>query len=154
MDGDKQVIQHLNTALKNELTAINQYFLHSRLLNSWGLNQLGAMAYKESIEEMQHADRLIDRILNLGGLPNVQNLGKVLIGQNSKETLECDLKLELVAIPALKEGMSHAEEVKDYVTRDLLKVILADEEGHVDWIETQLELIERVGLANYEATKL
>jgi bacterioferritin len=154
MEGDKQVIQHLNAALKNELTAINQYFLHSRLLKSWGLNQLGDIAYKESIEEMQHADKLIDRILQLGGLPNLQDLGKLLIGQTTKETLECDLKLEYHAIPLLKEAIAHAESVKDFASRDLFLSILNDEEGHVDWIETQLELIERVGVAQYEASKL
>lgn len=154
MEGDKEVIRHLNIALRNELTAINQYFLHSRLLNSWGINQLGAKAYEESIEEMRHADKLIDRILQLGGLPNLQDMGKLLIGQNTKETLEGDLKLELNAVPALKEAIAHAESVKDYVSRDLFKAILADEEGHVDWLETQLELIRRLGIAQYEASKL
>lgn len=154
MEGDKQVIQHLNVALKNELTAINQYFLHSRLLRSWGLTQLADKAYQESIEEMRHADRLIDRILYLGGLPNLQDLGKLLIGQNTKETLECDLKLELVAIPTLREAVGYTEQVKDYVSRDLFNAILTDEEAHVDWLKTQLELIERIGLANYEASKL
>lgn len=154
MEGDKEVIRHLNISLKNELTAISQYFLHSRLLKSWGINQLADKAYQESIEEMRHADKLIERILQLGGLPNLQDLGKLLIGQGTKETLEGDLKLELQAVPALKEAIAHAESVRDYVSRDLFRTILEDEEGHIDWLETQLELIQRVGIAQYEASKL
>ncbi|HIF25916.1 MAG TPA: bacterioferritin [Micavibrio sp.] len=149
MKGDKTVIKHLNQALKNELTAINQYFLHSRILEDWGVTKLAKHEYDESIEEMQHADRLIKRILLLEGLPNLQDLGKLMIGETVKEILECDLKLEMIAIPELKQAIKDCEAASDYVTRDLFIEILADEEGHVDHLETQLQMIENQGIENY-----
>ena len=149
MKGDKEVIKFLNAVLKNELTAINQYFLHSRMLSDWGLTRLGEYEYKESIDEMKHADRLIQRILFLEGLPNLQALGKLMIGQDVKEILECDLALENQAMPALKDAVSHCEKVGDYVSRELFEDILESEEGHIDFLETQLEQVERMGLSNY-----
>jgi len=149
MKGDKEVIKFLNAVLKNELTAINQYFLHSRMLSDWGLTRLGEYEYKESIDEMKHADRLIQRILFLEGLPNLQALGKLMIGQDVKEILECDLALENQAMPALKDAVSHCEKVGDYVSRELFEDILESEEGHIDFLETQLEQVERMGLNNY-----
>ena len=149
MKGDKKVIEYLNKALKNELTAINQYFLHSRMLHDWGVSKLGDKEYKESIEEMEHADWLIQRVLFLGGLPNLQDLGKLHIGENVQEILECDLKLENAAIPLLCEAMAYSESVQDYVSRDLFGKILHNEEEHVDYIETQFELIERIGIERY-----
>lgn len=149
MKGDAKVIELLNLALANELVAINQYFLHSRMFKDWGLKELAEKEYKESIEEMKHADQLIERILFLEGLPNLQDLGKLMIGENSKEMIECDLRLELRAIPDLKKGIAYCESVKDYVSRDVLESILENEEEHVDWLETQLSLIDKLGIENY-----
>lgn len=149
MKGDADVIKFLNKALKNELTAINQYFLHSRMLKDWGVSKLAEKEYKESIEEMEHADWLIDRILFLDGLPNLQTLGKLRIGENVAEILDCDLKLEHDAIPLLRDAVEHCEKVRDYVSRDLLNKILTNEEEHVDWLDTQHELIEQMGIQNY-----
>ncbi len=154
MKGDPKVIAHLNKVLKNELTAINQYFLHSRMLNHWGLKRLGAYEYGESIDEMKHADRLMERILFLEGLPNAQDIGKLLIGEDVKELLECDLKLERAAHPDLKAAVAHAESVGDYVSRELFTSILDSEEEHIDFLETQLELIERLGIQNYQQSQL
>ncbi|GAB5500706.1 MAG: bacterioferritin [Pseudohongiellaceae bacterium] len=154
MKADATVIKHLNQALGNELVAINQYFLHSRMYEDWGLTKLAEKEYEESIDEMKHADQLTKRILLLEGLPNLQKLGKLLIGENTKEMLECDLKLEMMACPDLKEGIAYCESVGDYVSRDLLASILDSEEDHVDWLETQLDLIERIGLENYQQSQV
>lgn len=149
MKGDKQVIQHLNKILANELIAINQYFLHARMYEDWGLEKLGKHEYKESIDEMKHADKLVKRILFLEGIPNLQELGKLLIGENTKEMLECDLALENKAIPDLRAAIAYCESVGDYASRELLEDILESEEEHVDWLETQLGLIEKIGIENY-----
>jgi bacterioferritin len=149
MRGDATVLQHLNTALKNELTAINQYFLHARMLRHWGVSKLGQHEYDASIDEMKDADKLIERILFLDGLPNLQDLDKLLIGENVREILECDLKLEQQAIAHLREAVAYAESVRDFVSRDMLSEMLEGEEGQVDFIETQLDLIDRIGIENY-----
>ena len=149
MKGDTKVIEFLNKALENELTAINQYFLHARMYKNWGFEKLNEKEYHESIDEMKHADLLIERILFLEGLPNLQNIGKILIGENPKEMLGCDLKLELIAVPLLREAIVYCESIQDFVSRDLFTHILESEEEHVDWLETQLELIEKVGIENY-----
>ena len=149
MQGNATVLRHLNVVLKNELTAINQYFLHSRIFDNWGLPRLGEHSRKESIDEMKHADRLIERILFLDGLPNLQDLSKLLIGENVTEALQCDLKLELQAHPDLRSAIADCESTGDYVSRELFSQILVSEEEHIDWLETQLALIQRVGLENY-----
>ena len=154
MKGDIKVIEHLNKALYNELVAINQYFLHARMYKNWGLKELAEHEYKESIDEMKHADRLIERILFLDGLPNLQNLGKLMIGESPREALECDLKLEMLAVPDLKAAIADSEQAADYVSRDLFAAILESEEEHIDWIETQLALISRLGEGPYLQTKI
>ncbi len=149
MKGDKKVVKYLNQVLKNELTAINQYFLHARMLDDWGVTKLGKKEYQESIEEMQHADKLIQRILFLEGLPNLQDLNKLHIGQDVKEVLECDLKIEYGACPELREAIAYADSVGDYPSRDLFREILAEEEEHIDYLETQLDLLNRIGAERY-----
>ena len=149
MKGDPQVIAHLQAQLKNELTAINQYFLHYRMLKHWGLDKLAKKEYAESIGEMKHADMLMDRIFMLDGLPNLQDLGKLMIGEDVPELLNCDLTLERAAQATVKDGIEHCEKVRDYVSRDLLQTILDDTEEHIDFLETQIELIGKVGIQNY-----
>ena len=149
MKGDPKILQHLNLVLKNELTAINQYFLHARMFGHWGLDKLQDVEKDESIDEMKHADKLIGRILFLDGLPNLQDLGKLLIGENVKEALECDLKLEMAARGDLKAAIADCESLSDYVSRELFETILESEEEHVDYLETQLDLITRIGIENY-----
>ncbi|MGN6224031.1 bacterioferritin [Pseudoxanthomonas beigongshangi] len=154
MKGDAKVIEFLNKALYNELTAINQYFLHAKMLKNWGLKELAEHEYKESIDEMKHADKLAERILFLDGLPNFQALGKLRIGENPRELLECDLALEMEGLPLLRDAIKYCEDQGDYVSRQLFADILDSEEEHVDWLETQLSLIERIGEPNYLLTKL
>jgi bacterioferritin len=149
MKGDHKVIEHLNIALRNELTAINQYFLHSRMLKDMGLMALADYEFKESVDEMKHADQLIERILFLEGMPRMQDMGKLRIGEHPQEMLECDLKLEMDAIPDLRDAIAHSESVSDFGSRDIFDAILVSEEEHVDWLETQLELIDKVGIENY-----
>ena len=154
MQGDKAIIRLLNQVLTNELTAVNQYFLHARMYENWGFRSLGKVTYDESIGEMKHADKLIKRILFLEGLPNLQDLHKLLVGENVKEALECDLRLELAAHPTLRGAIADSEAAGDYVSRDLFRAILVSEEEHIDWLETQLDLIDKVGLPNYQQAQI
>ena len=154
MKGDPKILQHLNVVLKNELTAINQYFLHSRMFGHWGLERLEKHEKDESIDEMKHADRLIQRILFLDGLPNLQHLGKLRIGENALEALQGDLDLEMAAVVDLRAAIAHSEGIADYVSRDLFKNILHDEEEHIDWLETQLSLVKDIGAERYLQSKM
>lgn len=154
MQGNPNIVRHLNIVLKNELTAINQYFLHSRMFDNWGLKRLGAHSRHESIDEMKHADKLIERILFLEGLPNLQDLGKLYIGENVQEALECDLKLEMQAHPDLRAAIADCEAAGDYTSREIFERILESEEEHIDWLETQLSLIERLGPELYSQTQI
>jgi bacterioferritin len=154
MKGDTAIIKLLNTQLTNELTAINQYFLHARMYQHWGLEKIGKKEYEESIGEMKHADKLINRILMLGGLPNLQALHKLMIGENTPEMLQCDLKLEQLSQKTVKEGIAACEAASDFVSREVFHDILEDTEEHIDWIETQLELIGKVGVENYLQSQL
>jgi len=154
MKGDAKVIEFLNKVLYNELTAINQYFLHYRMLKNWGYAELAEHEYKESIEEMKHADHLIERILFLDGLPNLQHLGKLRIGENALESLQGDLDLELAAVKDLREAIAYSEGIADYISRDLFKDILHDEEEHIDWLETQFSLVKDIGAERYLQSKM
>jgi len=154
MKGDAKIIKRLNQVLTNELTAIDQYFLHAKMFDHWGLGRLGERERKASLEEMKHAEELIERILFLAGVPNLQDLHKLMIGENVQEALACDLKLEMAAHPLLKSGIGESESVGDYVTRDLFRRILESEEEHIDWLEIQLELIDKIGIENYQQSQI
>ena len=154
MKGDAKVIEYLNLVLKSELTAINQYFLHARMFKNWGLKELDEHEFKESVDEMKHADRIIERILFLEGLPNLQDIDLLKIGENTEEILKADLALEYEAMPTLREAIAYCESSNDYVSREIFEVILEGEEEHVDWLETQLDLIGRVGLENYQQSQM
>ena len=154
MKGNAEVIKHLNAVLTNELTAIDQYFVHAKMFDNWGFDRLAKHERKASIDEMKHAESLIERILFLEGVPNLQNLHKLLVGEDVKEALACDLKLELAAHPTLKTAIADCEACGDYVSRDLFRQIMTSEEGHIDWLETQLELIDKVGIANYQQSQM
>ena len=154
MKGDANIVKRLNQVLTNELTAIDQYFLHAKMFEHWGLSRLAALERKASLDEMKHAEALIERILFLEGVPNLQDLHKLLVGENVQEALACDLKLELAAHPVLKSGIADAEAAGDYVTRDLFRRILDSEEEHIDWLEIQLELIDKIGIENYQQSQL
>ncbi len=154
MQGNAKVIDYLNQVLKNELTAVNQYFLHARMFKNWGLTKLDEVEYAESVDEMKHADSLIERILFLEGLPNLQDIGPLRIGEDTKEIFVADLATEMDAIPVLREAIAHCESVADYVSRELLDDILESEEEHVDWLETQLDLVDKMGLKNYLQSKV
>src|SRR5438067_4139123 len=154
MKGDAKIVKCLNQVLTNELTAIDQYFLHAKMFDHWGLSRLARLERKASIDEMKHAEELVERILFLEGVPNLQDLHKLLVGENVQEALACDLKLEMAAHPAIKGGVADAEACGDYVSRDLFRRILSSEEGHIDWLETQLELIMKIGIENYQQSQL
>jgi bacterioferritin len=154
MQADQKVLEFLNAQLKNELTAINQYFLHARMYKHWGLEQLGKHEFDESIGEMKHADLLIERIFMLDGLPNLQDLHKLLVGEETREIIECDLKLELVSQSTCKEAIAYCESVRDFVSRGIFEKILDDTEEHIDWLETQLDLIDKVGIQNYQQSAM